>query len=539
MGKYLLVIVLVFMGFELLLGLLRGISSTILRLCIGVLGTLAAWLAAVKITPPVLTAFLEAQGYYGESLGEMFADIASSEMSYELAEAIGTPLAGLCVSLVIPFIFGIFFLTAKLVTWIVFLIVRAVLKHKGVLSYPASLPAWSRAAGAAMGAVIGVYVCAMVLLCPLGLIDTVERADSKDILLDMVAEEYSEEYVSAYNSIVDSAGMKLCRYTGALTSVRAVSRACSTVKPEVVTSILDEDGSTNDTADGRNAALTDEGAGDAAGTYDEEFAGYNFSKAFAGCMSAAGEVTELMAAIEDGQLLNSTTIDQIDGLLDSVAATDIIAYTDKLNIINASVWMLQDMFTESTGLGSLPVEAEYTDLETFENDMDAVLGMLRALAGLKSRQAGGDTDTGSSTAAGEGTGSNTTGAGSTGGILDGIDMGALIEDTEAREELVHSALMLSNGGETLAEYVNEAIVSGTDGEVGAILDTEAFLQADETQINELMDIISDVTDYADKEELDSADKAALESAIDKAIATGLTDEDMLEELRSRLIGEED
>lgn len=508
-GSILLIAVLVCALIEILIGVKRGIAFTGVRIVLWALGTLVAVLVSKKLATAIVLKLVAAYGYSGASISEITVGALSDAGLGNFAQMLGVPVAGLALSAVVPFVFAVLFILMKLLTWIVFLIIKAVIKKSKAAKYFTERPVWSKIAGGVVGGVAAVIACAIIASPVSGLVKTIDDSGAVDSifhLAEMVTEDTDtlknlaeqsaiamavelekkglialdgavpvyadaavapvayeelnlEDLRALYDSLVKSPAAYICRYTGGEGIAMAIYRNSSTIS----------------TAD--------------VGADDYREMNYNFPDTVAGFLGISNKIDDTATLIHDGAGFCPEVVNSVEEVIFYVLDTDLITSDDKLYMLNSSVTGIQNGINELFGLGEqVEFVKAYDSFDDFKQDIDNVFTIARVVSDVEWTN---------------------------GGSIADIDVNRLLTDVELMKDFIHTTLKLSVGADIIAAVVNAKVSELTDGALTKAVSAESILAAGEENVVLTFTAVFDLNKYmgrrnlSDEEFDEVVEKAAL------------------------------
>lgn len=229
-----------------LVGLVRGLNKSVIRLMTLVLAVILTFI----IAGPVTTSAVESIIIDGQTLGEtLLSSLRSMEMVGDILDA--APLMQEAILVMPAFViaivvFPVVFFLLSFVSWIVFLFVQKPLRRlifkdccqkQDAAAQPMGVRVGKRFAGLGVGIVTGLVIFAMIVAPVCGLLSMLPSADAMQELLDPMVEQEllsasdAETIQNAY-TVTDSPLVNICGSLGVTSAGRAYLNAVSKIEAD-------------------------------------------------------------------------------------------------------------------------------------------------------------------------------------------------------------------------------------------------------------------------------------------------------------------
>ena len=563
MGWIIFAFVIIVTALEVLMGVLRGVKLSGIRLGFTLLGTLIAALLAKNLTLTVLMNIAASNGYEGETLTEVVSGFFTGTDMEALGTALAPHIAGLSLSVLIPVIFIPLFLLFKLFGLFLYLITKAILNSASGKTIAAgermekkaeeeaagstvknrtksekrSLPAYSKVLGGVLGAVAGLLSCALITMPMFNVVTTINDSGLKDTLFAVLESNADDSSVAeaagstavaqnkmlsdiltvlAYGDAVPvyADGSDDASFGGIKISTIRILLESTAASPAVKVMKYTGAGAVSNAILGAVSTVksTDIGAND---TKTES---YNFSEALSGILEVAEPVTELAVAVVKGEEFSIDDLDCVVEFAEKLQDSGLLSEEDVLSVLNVGKKMITEIIYEELGLdadaaGEL---SDYTSLEEFKKDVEAIVEIGKVVASVAGDSGSGNSGTVSADA------------------FSNIDVDALLDDPDKCREFVSSALSLSNGAEIISNLINEAVSEYTDGKYTDVVTPERINAVGRDRILEITDSLLKFTKYDTNSELTDEEKAEIGAAIDDVVSSGLVDREIGDSIKKEI-----
>lgn len=229
-----------------LVGLVRGLNKSVIRLMTLVLAVILTFI----IAGPVTTSAVASITIDGQTLGEtLLESLRSMEMVGDILDA--APLMQEAILVMPAFViaivvFPVVFFLLSFVSWIVFLFVQKPLRRlifkdscqkQDAAAQPMGVRVGKRFAGLGVGIVTGLVIFAMIVAPVCGLLSMLPSADAMQELLDPMVEQEllsasdAETIQNAY-TVTDSPLVNICGSLGVTSAGRAYLNAVSKIEAD-------------------------------------------------------------------------------------------------------------------------------------------------------------------------------------------------------------------------------------------------------------------------------------------------------------------
>ncbi len=479
MGWLVLLVVLICIAVEVLVGLKRGVVLSGIRFALTVLGTVVAAIAAKAFAEKGIMDIAETQNVTGSNLatvGKAFLDKTVSQVS--LGSVLGPHAAGIAMSALAPIGFVIMFLLFKLVTLLIFVILKAVLKKTLKTGEPK--PVWSKASGAVLGGIVGLVSCALVLTPVQNVLSRIGEPDAVNDLCTLLETEANvDESVTKIikkgaNSLGKTPSSYLFKFTGSKALANAVITPISTVTPEDIGSMGT---STN----------------------------YNFAESVGEIMKMIKPAANTIEVIKSKDYLKKENIETISNMIDVILNTKILADSDKVALVKAFQPLLDKEIKAATGQkdDGKSILGDFTDIEGLKKNINKTIDVVTNLADLvetvKKKSAEPDKPADPEDPLG----------------LKSIDVEAILDEPEQIDKLIDSVFALESGPEMISSLVNRELATSTGDTFTDIIDPEKLQAAGPEVVREAVDSILPLTDLIKSGSYSAEDVEKIDEKIDE------------------------
>jgi len=114
---------------DVLLGVFRGASFSLLRLVFHALGSFIAAILAKSVAIDIIMAVAGNSGHAGISLNSTVAKALSLSVEDEFVQTLSAPISGLSLSFAVPLVFVGLFIVFKFISWLLYFILKMIIKH--------------------------------------------------------------------------------------------------------------------------------------------------------------------------------------------------------------------------------------------------------------------------------------------------------------------------------------------------------------------------------------------------------------------------
>lgn len=489
MGWIILIVVLISIGLEVLIGLKRGIILSGIRLGFTVIGTVVAALIAKSLTAKIIFAVAKSQGITGANLATVGKELMDKLISQaNLGSALGPHAAGLAMSAAVPFLFVVLFLIFKLLTLFLFLIAKACLKKPLKTDEPK--PTWSKTSGAVLGGIVGLVSCAIVLAPIHGIFRQIAQSGAVDDVCDMletkanVGPSITNMVKKSTKSLGKSPSAYLFRYTGAEALSNAVVSGLSTVTPKDIGSM-----GTSTKYDLQNSL------GEL----------LKFVKPVGKALPIIESLTAKDKSADVTSLLTSENIDIINGVIDTILDTKLLADADKVALVK-SIQPLIDKGVKSA-LGQKDdapsILGDVTDIKALKENINKTIDVVASLADLAQSIKDTNPDPDKQPDPEDPLG------------LKDLDVEAILDQPEKIDKLIDNVFKLDAGPDMIASLVNESVASAAGEEFKDIISADKLKEVGAEKVREAVDSILPLTDLIKSGEYTADDVSKIDDKIDE------------------------
>ncbi len=543
MGWIIFTFVLLVVALEALVGVLRGVKLSGIRVGYTVLGTLIAALIAKSLTVTIILKIAAANGLEGDSLTAIVTNFFASSDFAAIGAAVAPHIAGLSLSVMIPLVFVPLFLVFKLIGLFLYLITKLIIKKITKNSESAeqtatedaakpAFPVYSRVLGGVIGGLVGLFTCALITMPMFNLVTTINNSGMKETVFSMlekssdqskkVAAVEKNEKVAAvlqalaygdaipvyaadddatiggikislirslFESTANSPAIVVMRYTGVEAATNAIINASTTVKPKDI---------------GAEKVKTES---------------YNLNEALSEILEVIEPVTELVIVVTSDEGFKLDELDKVTSFANKLESAGFLAEEDKLDIVNACKEVVTDTIYKELGVEASTESSDYSSIEEFTKDVEAIVEISKVIASVTG---GGNENSSTGSSSGQTV---------TGDSLANIDVDALLKEPEKLKSFVSSTLSLSNGPDIIANLVNSNVSKYTEGKYTNVITAETIKSVGKDTIVGLSDSLMKFTKYDENTPLTEELKQEILDAIDEVAAKGLLKKEDAEEIK--------
>ncbi len=114
---------------DVLIGVLRGAQFSALRFLFYVIGTVVSALLAKTVAVKILVCIFEKEICKGNSIYSNIHGLINENANADIADIFGASASGITLSAAVPFVFVGLFIAFKLITWLLYFIVKLIIRH--------------------------------------------------------------------------------------------------------------------------------------------------------------------------------------------------------------------------------------------------------------------------------------------------------------------------------------------------------------------------------------------------------------------------
>ena len=453
MGWIILAVLLISIALEVLVGRKRGIVMTGIRFGFTVLGTVVAALIAKGVTKKIIMFFAEKAGAEGSDLTEMgksLLDKAAEKIN--LGNALGPHAAGFALSAAIPFVFVILFLIFKVITLLLFVIFKAIMKNK--LTVSEGKMHVSKLTGAIAGGVIGLVCCAVALAPIMHSAKVLNEADGTEAVFTLleqkagISRDLSNTIQNGIESVAKSPAAYMMRFTGTEALSDALVFGVSKTTPADI------------------------------GNYGSS-TNYNLLKDLGEVITIAEPVMKVLDIVESKNFLKKENIEIISNAIDTILKTPLLDDSDKVALAQSGKSLVDNAVRDALGLSESAPSfiGEINDISALQKSLGSVIDVASTLSDIAgiSRSTSGDPNTQPDPDDPLG--------------LDNLDVNEILSHPETLDTLIENVFKLDAGPDMIASFVNKEVADAAGEEFKDVISPETLKAVGEDVVREAVDSI--------------------------------------------------
>lgn len=487
---------------EALIGVKRGLFCTCFRILFWAVTTFLAALIAKAVSLSILTKVATATIFDNgaETILEGIAEYEKAGKGF-ITKSFEVPILGIGLSASIPIVFVVIFILAKLISWILYIIFKAVIKGTAFGNMISERPTWSKITGGVLGFFVGIYSCAIILMPVTGLVSEIEGSDAVESVKSIaqnaikIEDVYSEngltereksdrenmlnEAEKIYNKLAHSPQYYISKFSGAQSLSNALYHSISKVSGEKLK---------------------------VKGHSDME---YSFPETVGELLGIAEKAEKVVKYVANEEGLTDRFVDSIEDVSRYLLKLNLFTDEEKLDIINSGIETAEEAIWKA--IGYTPEDTKLFDKFTSVGEFT---DRLRDIFELVKRLAKTDWM----------------------GIADSLTAvrelkpEEILDNSQMLSDLAQNVIAIDNGAKVIGDVINGAIEAATEGGIKTVVSEYDLKNATAEELADTTKIITELMDYEGRT-LTEQEADEVEAKLDELKNVGLINANAIEEVR--------